>query len=168
MDHASGALPPGFVLCDGASYLTSTYPALFAAIGYVWGGAGASFNVPDSRGVAHIGAGTGTGLTPRVLGPSVFGAETHTLTSDQLAAHNHVLNDPPHTHGLMGNAGGGLANLNGATQIAGLAGASATGYVAGPPYVQQVNSGVTSNPTSGNNPHNNMQPSLVVTKMIKV
>ena len=41
---------PRTLLCDGASYSVSAYPALFAAIGYSFGGSGASFNVPDFRG----------------------------------------------------------------------------------------------------------------------
>jgi microcystin-dependent protein len=42
--------PTGFLMCDGTSYATSAYPALFAAIGYSCGGSGANFNVPDLRG----------------------------------------------------------------------------------------------------------------------
>lgn len=36
--------------CNGASLSTTTYAALFAVYGYNWGGAGASFNLPDLRG----------------------------------------------------------------------------------------------------------------------
>lgn len=36
----------GCLLCDGSSYSTTAYPALFAAIGYTYGGSGTSFNVP--------------------------------------------------------------------------------------------------------------------------
>lgn len=54
--------------CDGASYPTASFPALFAAIGYTYGGAGASFNVPDMRqrmvlGQAPAGTGSGNGET---------------------------------------------------------------------------------------------------------
>ncbi len=40
--------PAGYVLEDGASYPIDRYPALFAAIGYTYGGAGANFNVPNN------------------------------------------------------------------------------------------------------------------------
>lgn len=41
------ALPVGYLLCDGTGYLnTSTYLPLFNVIGYMYGGSGATFNVP--------------------------------------------------------------------------------------------------------------------------
>jgi hypothetical protein len=44
-------IPTRMLLCDGSSYLRTTYPALFAAIGTSFGSAdGNSFNVPDFRG----------------------------------------------------------------------------------------------------------------------
>lgn len=42
--------PVGTVQENGASLSTTTYPELFAAIGYAYGGAGANFNVPQSGG----------------------------------------------------------------------------------------------------------------------
>ena len=40
-------LPYGFLTCDGSSQSTTTYAALFAVIGYTYGGSGGSFNLPD-------------------------------------------------------------------------------------------------------------------------
>ena len=40
------SIPANYILCDGTSYPTSTYPELFAAINYFYGGSGANFNVP--------------------------------------------------------------------------------------------------------------------------
>jgi microcystin-dependent protein len=34
-------------VCDGSSLSTTTYSRLFAEIGYIWGGSGASFNLPN-------------------------------------------------------------------------------------------------------------------------
>jgi len=42
--------PSGFLKANGASVSTTTYAALFAAIGYTYGGSGGSFNLPDLRG----------------------------------------------------------------------------------------------------------------------
>ena len=42
--------PPGTLPENGASLSTTAYPALFAAIGYSYGGSGSSFNVPNSGG----------------------------------------------------------------------------------------------------------------------
>jgi microcystin-dependent protein len=47
---ANATAPRGYKVCDGLSYSTTQYPELFAAIGYVYGGAGATFMVPDLRG----------------------------------------------------------------------------------------------------------------------
>ena len=44
---ATTNVPTGWLLANGASLSTATYPALFAVIGYSFGGAGASFSVPD-------------------------------------------------------------------------------------------------------------------------
>lgn len=38
---------PNYLNCDGSSYSTTAYPALFTAIGYAYGGSGATFNVPN-------------------------------------------------------------------------------------------------------------------------
>jgi len=44
---SAASIPAGSLLCDGASYLRTDYPALFAAIGTTWGAAdGDHFNVP--------------------------------------------------------------------------------------------------------------------------
>lgn len=61
--------PIGYLECNGQSVSTTTYPELFNAIGYLYGGAGASFNVPDLRGeFIRSAAGTGTVDAGRVVG----------------------------------------------------------------------------------------------------
>jgi microcystin-dependent protein len=47
---AASTAPDGYIKANGSSLSTSEYSALFAAIGYTYGGSGASFNVPDLRG----------------------------------------------------------------------------------------------------------------------
>lgn len=44
-------IPGGWKLCDGTSVLKTDYPQLYQIIGDVWGTSGASFNLPDLRGV---------------------------------------------------------------------------------------------------------------------
>ena len=46
---ASQTVPTGFLPCDGASYNRIQYPNLYAAITYIYGGSGDTFNVPDLR-----------------------------------------------------------------------------------------------------------------------
>lgn len=48
--YAANSAPTGYLKANGASLSTTTYAALFAAIGYTFGGSGGSFNVPDLRG----------------------------------------------------------------------------------------------------------------------
>ena len=46
---ASQTVPEGYLPCDGALYSRITYPELYAAITYTYGGAGDNFRVPDLR-----------------------------------------------------------------------------------------------------------------------
>lgn len=96
---AAGTVPVSWLECDGSAVSRTTYAALFSIIGTTWGvGNGTTtFNVPDLRGRAPVGAGTGSGLTARTLGVSA-GAETVTLTGAQSGVKPHVHNvDPPST-----------------------------------------------------------------------
>lgn len=79
--------PEGYVLCDGTSYSSTNvasnkYRRLFNAIGYTFGGSGASFNVPNflgavlksqgsqvSGGVTYSGAALGTAQADAVQTP---------------------------------------------------------------------------------------------------
>jgi microcystin-dependent protein len=81
---AGPTAPAGWLICDGAEVSRAEYPALFGAIGATWGAGNGSttFRVPDLRGRAPIGAGTGAGLTARPLG-AVGGSENMAYTTDQ-------------------------------------------------------------------------------------
>lgn len=85
----AGSTPPaGWLLCDGSAVSRTDYATLFAAIGTTWGvGDGSTtFNLPDLRGRAPIGAGTGSGLTARTLGGK--------LGSEYIQAHTHSFTQP--------------------------------------------------------------------------
>ncbi len=95
--YANGA-PSGYLIRDGSLIPVALYPALFAVLGYTYGGAGAFFGLPDDRGLALAGSGLGTalpGLTNHALG-SVFGEESHVQLVGELAQHTHLQN--AHTH----------------------------------------------------------------------
>jgi microcystin-dependent protein len=182
IDYGGAAAPSGWLLCDGSAVSRTTYSALFSAINTAYGvGDGATtFNVPDYRGRSSVGTGAGSGLTNRAIGSS-FGEETHVLVTGELATHNHVVNivdpghthtanvaDPGHLHGYnsggavgagfptLGNANGGNPNTFAAvTGITVTNVANTTGITA------------TSNNNGSGTGHNNMQPSLVATKIIK-
>lgn len=106
---AGSAAPSGYLICDGASVNRADYPALFTVIGTTYGSAsGTTFNLPDLRGRAPVGAGTGTGLTTRTLG-SMGGAENVTLTVAQMPSHNHggSVTGGAHTHTINSKSGQG-------------------------------------------------------------
>lgn len=84
--------PRGWALCDGQLLPISSNSALFSILGTTYGGDGRStFGLPDLRGRVAMHAGTGSGLTPRSLGHK-SGAETVTLTVNQMPNHNHRIN----------------------------------------------------------------------------
>jgi microcystin-dependent protein len=131
----------GFLECTGAAVSRTTYAALFAAIGTDFGvGDGSTtFNIPDLVGRVPLGAGTGdaTDATEHLLGDKE-GTETHTLITAEMPAHTH--NVGTGTAQMSANGGGG--------QLSG-------------------NAGPLSSSTGGDGAHNNLQPSLALTFLIK-
>ena len=93
--------PSGFFMCDATAYSRTTYSALFAVIGTTYGaGDGATtFNVPDARGRMLMGVGNlGTNSQPTIFAGETGGANYTTLSTANLAAHSHTINDPGHGH----------------------------------------------------------------------
>lgn len=68
---------------------------------YGLGNGSSTFNVPDLRGRSPIGAGTGSGLTARVLGTN-YGAETVTLASTNIPSITTGNESANHTHSYSG------------------------------------------------------------------
>ena len=102
MPFGGSSAPVGFLICDGTSYPTASFPVLFSVLGYTYGGSGPNFSVPDLRSRTVVGAGQGTGLSNRVLGGTT-GEETHTLSIAELASHTHTIADHSHTIPGAGN-----------------------------------------------------------------
>jgi microcystin-dependent protein len=97
---AGNFAPRGWAFCDGQLLAVSSNDALFSLLGTTYGGDGrTTFGLPDMRGRIPIHAGTGPGLSARALG-SKGGAETETLTANELPAHSHAW------RGYSGAAGG--------------------------------------------------------------
>ncbi|WP_316186331.1 MULTISPECIES: phage tail protein [unclassified Bradyrhizobium] len=80
-------LPAWLLPCDGQAVSKTTYPELFAAIGYTWGGSGDSFNLPPLRNryTRHRDNTTGSaaGAVGNLQNPDI----------------------QPHTHPVSGNTG---------------------------------------------------------------
>lgn len=82
--------PVGWALCDGSTLSINDYQALYSLLGNSYGGNSTigTFGLPDLRGRAVVGQGTGAGLTPRTI-TQAFGTETTTLTAQNTPAHSH-------------------------------------------------------------------------------
>ena len=102
--------PEGWALCDGQLMSIRVYPTLYNLIGTTFGGDGINtFALPNLQGRAPVGTGTGTGLTPRVLG-ATGGQESVTLTLAQIPPHRHALKASTAAGNSTAPAGGVLAN----------------------------------------------------------
>lgn len=145
-------LPIGCLYCDGASYATIDYPILFGKIGYLFGGTGDHFNVPDIRSRDIIGSGAGPGLTTRTLA-ATLGEETHTLITAEIPSHSHT--NTPHGHSVSAAAPNLTTIGPGVPEPTAVPLPSVTGFAS-----------VAIDNTGGDGSHNNMQPSIVMTYAI--
>lgn len=139
--------PRGWALCDGQLLAINGNEALFSLIGTFYGGDGrTTFALPDLRGRAPVHIGNGPGLSNYSIGQN-RGAETATLTTNNLPPHSHVLQASANeaTSNLPAE-GLTLADTN--TALYGANGSSASVPAVG-------NSG-------GGQPHTNMMPYQVV------
>ena len=81
--------PSGWATASGQILSISQNTALFSLLGTTYGGNGqTTFALPDMRGRAAVHVGQGPGLSVYELG-QVSGAETVTLTVNELAKHDH-------------------------------------------------------------------------------
>lgn len=93
-----GAVPANFGECNGQSLSTTTYAALFALLGYDYGGSGANFNLPNYN--DYVIKGTTQTASGQVDSPGATkGADTLSIAIGNLPVHDHSLNS--HTHTLV-------------------------------------------------------------------
>lgn len=90
--YGGTAAPTGWLLCDGALYDPSVYPALFAVISNAFGGDGVTtFAVPDTRGRSPIGIGNSPdGGVDNITLNQKPGTSTHTLVVSEMPSHTHT------------------------------------------------------------------------------
>ena len=156
---AGSTAPDGWLICNGAIISRSNYSELFAVLGtnFNYGTVdGSSFRLPNLNGKSITGVGISVSTawnastgdynanSPEVTLGQYFGRSNHKITEEELASHKHVIGadwwtgDSPNTGGIDSDRRPN-SNLYGAS----------TNY------------------TGGNQPHNNLSPSLGLNYIIK-
>jgi microcystin-dependent protein len=142
--------PQGWATCDGQLLAIAQNDVLFQLIGTTFGGDGEeTFALPDLRGRIPIHQGNG-----HVLGDRA-GVETVTLTGPQL---------PVHTHAFAAST-----NLAQQSHPAGEVVAESANvqlYIEDAPSIAMSPQAIL--PVGGSQPHDNLQPFLVVTFIISL
>ncbi len=168
IDYWGGTPPAGYLFPVGQAISRATYSALFTLIGTSAGAGDGSttFNLPDYRG--RVGAGKdnmggtaasritngGSGIAGTTLG-ATGGEQAHTLTTAEMPSHSHTVTDPGHHHSgtdAGAEVAGGSTSTNGAQ-------GTTTG---------DATTGITLANTGGGGAHNNVQPTIVVNKIMRV
>lgn len=84
--------PKGWAHCDGMVLPVMQNQSLFVLLGTYYGGDGqVTFALPDLRGRVPIHVGQAHDLGPRHTLGETGGAETHTLSWNEMAAHSHTV-----------------------------------------------------------------------------
>jgi microcystin-dependent protein len=153
--------PSGWMLCQGQTLPISENEVLFQLIGTTYGGDGEStFNLPNLASRVPLHMGTFQSITFQI--GQAAGAETVTLTTQQIPVHNHMVESTvaaatsaiPTNSTILGSEGPIPAQAN--------------VYL---PYVntsQIVLANQTIGQTGGNQPHDNLQPYLAINFIISL
>ncbi|WP_295794211.1 tail fiber protein [Mucilaginibacter sp.] len=153
----------GYAICQGQLLPISQNTALFSILGTTYGGNGqTTFALPDLRGRAPIGVGQGPGLSNYNLG-QVSGAESVTLVTSNMPAHNHGLM-VSNTAGTTGVPANNTAFAKGPASGAGPNATLAKTYT-----TSAVNTALMSpsiGMTGGGQPFSTLSPTLTVTWLI--
>ncbi len=148
--------PKGYASCEGQLLAIASNQALFSLLGTTFGGDGrTTFALPDLRGRVPVGQGQGPGLSSRQLG-EVSGVENVTLLTTNLPAHTHQLSAVSEAGDTAAPSGTFLANT----------GALDREYKSTGTPVPMNTAAIGA--TGGNQPHNNMQPYLVLNFYIAI
>lgn len=142
--YGGSVAPDGWLICNGSAVSRATYSDLFAIIGTTYGvGDGSTtFNLPNLKGKVPVGL-DNTDEDFYALGVE-GGEKTHTLTTQEMPSHKHTLNF--YQTGTGGNAKGVPFNAINNTMVGG------------------DGEGVSN--TGGNQPHNILQPYIVLNYII--
>lgn len=105
---SKSTVPAGYLLCDGSTYLISTYQDLFDVIGTTYGGNGTTnFDVPDLLGLFIRGWDSGGSIDPsRTFGSqqahqAQLTSHSHTIPDHDHAVYDHNHSLPDHNHSVQ-------------------------------------------------------------------
>jgi microcystin-dependent protein len=152
---AGNFAPAGWALCQGQTMAIAENDTLFQLIGTTYGGDGQeTFNLPDLQSRMPIHMGTAPSGTTYQIGEAA-GVETVTLTTQQI---------PNHTHAMMASQDNGTQSNPGGNVVA--QDPSVKLYRVMAPSANLNASAV--GPAGGSQPHDNMQPFLVINFIISL
>ena len=139
--------PKGWAFCNGQILAISQNTALFSLIGTRYGGDGVTtFALPDLRGMTPVHMGPGFALAQR------GGEQAHTLTINEAATHN---------HSAVGSSITGDSDIPAGNYL----GAADSFYAPLQSNAVKLPPATIAS-TGGGQPHNNMQPYLVLSFVI--
>jgi microcystin-dependent protein len=145
----------GWAFCNGSLQSIAQNDVLYNLLGTTYGGDGVNtFALPDMQGRVPVHQGQGAGLQNYVLGQEA-GVEAVTLLAAQMPAHSHV---------AMGSATGGPVSSP-ANATWGNNNIQNNSFAPGTSANASMNAG-SIGLNSGNLPHDNLQPYLVISFII--
>ncbi|HZS47999.1 MAG TPA: tail fiber protein [Blastocatellia bacterium] len=149
--------PVGWALCQGQTIPISQNDTLFNLIGTTYGGDGQeTFDLPNLAGRVPVHQGQGPGISQNYVIGETGGVEGVTLTTQQIPNHSHLP--------ACNNTSAG-ATTNGG--VWGTAPTTANTFY-GPTPANVAFNAQAIQPQGGSQPHENMQPFLVVTFIISL
>jgi microcystin-dependent protein len=149
---AGNFAPAGWAFCNGQLVPISENPTLFQLIGTTYGGDGTNtFALPNLQSRLPFGPGSGF-----VLGQA-GGAEAVTLTTAQI---------PAHSHQFLASTGNGTLKSPVGNMAAAISGGASAAYIVSTPNVAMAPD--TIGGAGGSQPHDNMQPFLVISFIISL